>query len=38
LNLKPGAEGKGPSGALSLRPWGIQTVRIEGLKAGPELT
>jgi len=26
------------SGSLSLRPWGIQTVRIQGLKAGVRLT
>jgi hypothetical protein len=38
LDLKLEPEGGGPSGAPSLRPWGIQTVRIEGLKAAESLT
>jgi len=34
LNLSPADEDGDRSAALSLRPWGIQTVRVEGLKAG----
>ena len=38
LDLRPG-EGEGePPNALSLRPWGIQTVRLQGLRAGAQWT
>jgi hypothetical protein len=37
LDLRPQTEGRDPPGALSLRPWGIQTVRIEGLKGSSRL-
>ena len=38
LDLSPEAGDGDPRGALSLRPWGIQTVRIQGLRAGIQLT
>jgi hypothetical protein len=38
LDLRPGAGDGDPRSALSLRPWGIQTVRLQGLKAGAQLT
>jgi alpha-mannosidase len=34
LDLRPGAGDGDPRSALLLRPWGIQTVRLRGLKAG----
>jgi len=38
LDLRPGDGDGDPRSALSLRPWGIQTVRLQGLKAGAQLT
>jgi hypothetical protein len=38
LDLRPEAGDGDPRSALSLRPWGIQTVRLQGLKAGAQLT
>jgi len=38
LDLSPADEDEQGGGALSLRPWGIQTVRIAGLKVGRQLT
>jgi hypothetical protein len=38
LDLRPGDGDGDPRSAFSLRPWGIQTVRIRGLKAGAQLT
>jgi len=38
LDLRPGDEDGDPRSALSLRPWGIQTVRLQGLRAGLQLT
>jgi hypothetical protein len=38
LDLKPDAGDGQARAALSLRRWGIQTVRIQGLRAGAQLT
>ena len=38
LDLKPGEVEGEPPKALSLRPWGIQTLRLQGLRAGAQLT
>jgi hypothetical protein len=38
LDLRAGEGEEEPSNALSLRPWGIQTLRLQGLKAAAQLT
>ena len=38
LDLRPEAGDEDPRSALSLRAWGIQTVRLQGLRAGVQLT
>jgi hypothetical protein len=38
LDLRPEAGDGDQRSALSLRPWGIQAVRIQGLRAGVQLT
>ena len=38
LDLRPGEKEEEPWSARSLRPWDIQTLRLQGLRAGAQLT